>query len=70
MLSPELTQQLTQALQGLTYGSIQLIVHDSQVVRIERIERVRLSVSAQALTEDKVRQPTDSPEVYHEHPGR
>lgn len=65
MLSSELMQQLAQALHGLTYGSIQLVVHDSQVVRIERIERVRLSVSAQAQTENKVRQPTGPSEVYH-----
>lgn len=70
MLSSDLAQQLEQALQGLTHGSIQLVVHDSEVVRIERIERVRLSVSAQAQTENKVKQPTGSPEVYHGHPGR
>ena len=42
MLSPTLTQQLEHALRGLRYGSVQLVIHDAEVVRIERIERIRL----------------------------
>ena len=42
MLSPGLAQRLERALRGLRHGSVQLVVHDAQVVRIERIERLRL----------------------------
>ena len=45
---------------------MQLVVHDAQIVRIERIERVRLTVSAEAQSPIS-RQPTESPEVDHAH---
>ena len=48
MISPALARQIEQALQGLQYGSIHLIIHDAQLVRIERVERTRLTVSAEA----------------------
>ena len=41
-LSPAIVKELESALQALRYGSIQLVVHDAKVVRIERIERIRL----------------------------
>ena len=45
-LSPaSLWLAIEQALKALRYGSVQLIVHEGQVVRIERIERIRLSDS-------------------------
>lgn len=36
------TAAITQALNNLQYGSIHLVVHDGRLVRIERIERIRL----------------------------
>lgn len=59
MLSPTLAKQVEQALCGLRYGSIQLIVHDAQIVRIERLERIRLTDSSEALS-DPTRHPTES----------
>lgn len=50
-----LTQQIQRALHGLQYGSVQLVVHEGQVVRIERVERIRL---------------TGSPEAHQRNPGR
>ena len=41
-LTEALTTSLAQALRGLRYGTIQLVVHDARIVRIERIERIRL----------------------------
>ena len=38
------------ALRNLRYGSIQLVVHDGKIVRIERIERIRLTETSEALT--------------------
>jgi hypothetical protein len=36
------TRKVEQALRGLQYGTVQMTVHDGEVVRIERIERIRL----------------------------
>ena len=58
MLSPTMTRQLEAALRGLRYGSIQLVVHDAQVVRIERIERIRLTDTPEAATITGSGQPT------------
>ena len=50
MLSTQLAQQLEAALRGLQFGTIQLVVHGAQVVRIERVERIRLTDSSEAPT--------------------
>ncbi len=50
MLSTQLTQRLEAALRGLQFGTIQLVVHSAQVVRIERVERIRLTDSSEAST--------------------
>lgn len=50
MLSMALTQRIERALRGLQHGAVQLVIHDAQVVRIERVERVRLTVSPEAAT--------------------
>ena len=42
MLPRRMIQQLEDALHNLRYGVVQLIVHDTQVVRIERVERIRV----------------------------
>ena len=34
---------LERALSGLRYGTVQVVVHDGQIVRIERVERIRLT---------------------------
>jgi hypothetical protein len=42
-LDPGLISALVAALQGLRFGSIEIVVHDSRVVQLERHERVRLA---------------------------
>lgn len=37
-----LLDKIARALDGLEYGSIHIVVHDSQVVQIERTEKYRL----------------------------
>ena len=61
-VSPALTRQLERALRHLRYGTVQLVVHDAQIVRIERVERIRLTDTSEALTLDTDR-PTDTPEA-------
>ncbi len=46
----ELVSAIRKALKDLRYGTVQLIVHDGQLVRIERTERIRLSSEELAQT--------------------
>ena len=46
MLSASLLPALEHALASLQYGEIHLVVHDGQVVQIERVERIRLTGSS------------------------
>lgn len=39
--SAETEQQLLHALKGIRYGSVEIIIHDSRIVQIERKEKVR-----------------------------
>jgi hypothetical protein len=36
------TEKIQSALRGLRYGSVMITVHDSRIVQIERMEKVRL----------------------------
>ena len=65
MLPPSLRVQLEHALRNLRYGTVQLIVHEAQVVRIERMERIRLTGSPEAL-ETQLGRPTPPTEVCHD----
>ena len=62
ILSPALARQLEHALDGLEYGSIQLVVHEARIVRLERVERIRLTGSPEALSMSG-RPPTPTREV-------
>ena len=42
---PDWLRVVGQKVEGLRYGVIQIIVHDSKVVQIERTERIRLAPS-------------------------
>ena len=63
-LSALLTRQVERALHDLRYGTVQLVVHDAQVVRIERTERIRLTDTTEAATQHLGR-PTGTPEARH-----
>ena len=57
-----LAAALERALRGLRYETIQLVVHEAKVVRIERTERVRLTGTPEAETTTPG-QPTPTTEV-------
>jgi hypothetical protein len=40
---PHLEQHILQALKHVRYGSVEIIIHDSKVVQIERKEKIRFS---------------------------
>ena len=45
----KLAERIVQALRGLRYGSVEIVVHDGRVVQFERRERVRLDRNEEAL---------------------
>lgn len=47
----EVQDRLSEALQGLKYGTIEIQIHDSRVVRITRTEKVRLDYPADVESE-------------------
>ncbi len=42
MPDPAVISAIDRALEGLRYGTVQLTVHDGKLVRIERVEKIRL----------------------------
>src|SRR2546422_7205915 len=48
---------LRDALRGLRYGSVELVVHDGRVVQIERREKVRFDEAARRLPDHRGRRP-------------
>jgi hypothetical protein len=38
---PEVATRISQALRGIKYGSVEIVIHDSRIVQIERKEKVR-----------------------------
>lgn len=41
--SAEIEQQILRAIKNVRYGSVEIIIHDSQVVQIERKEKIRFA---------------------------
>ncbi len=42
--APAIHQKVLEALNGIHYGSVEVIIHDSRIVQIERKEKVRFDV--------------------------
>jgi len=38
------SQKILEALQGIRYGAVEIIIHDGKVVQIERREKLRMDV--------------------------
>lgn len=45
-LSDNWLARITEAVEGLQYGTVQIVVHDGRIVQIERTERFRYEGSA------------------------
>ncbi len=43
MADGELARQILAALDGIRFGSVEIVVHDGRIVQIERREKVRLA---------------------------
>jgi hypothetical protein len=46
----QMTQQILRALQDIRYGSVEIIIHDSKVVQIERKEKIRIEPNPSRTT--------------------
>lgn len=46
----QMTQQIIRALQDIRYGSVEIIIHDSKVVQIERKEKIRIDTDSSRTT--------------------
>jgi hypothetical protein len=46
----QLTQQILRALQEIRYGSVEIVIHDSKVVQIERKEKIRIDNYSSRVT--------------------
>ena len=47
----QLTQQILRVLQEIRYGSVEIIIHDSRIVQIERKEKIRIDTNSSRTTE-------------------
>ena len=45
-----LTQEILRALQEIRYGSVEIVIHDSKVVQIERKEKIRIDTNSSRAT--------------------
>ena len=50
---------IARALDGLKYGSVEIVVHNGRIVQIERREKVRLDTPVQADPESRTTPPSD-----------
>jgi hypothetical protein len=46
----QLTQKILRALQEIRYGSVEIIIHDSRIVQIERREKIRIDTDSSRTT--------------------
>lgn len=41
----DITAKLLEAISGIKYGSVEIVIHDRKIVQIERKEKVRLDLT-------------------------
>jgi hypothetical protein len=41
-LNPDLEREILDAVRGIRYGSVEVVVHDANVVKVVRTEKVRI----------------------------
>jgi hypothetical protein len=41
--APSVEEMILEAVRGIRYGSVEITIHDSQVVQIERTEKLRVN---------------------------
>lgn len=51
-IDESLVERILRALEGLEYGSVQIIIHDSKITQIERVEKQRFPLEKKVLKKD------------------
>jgi len=46
-------RQVLEAVRGIRYGSVEVVIHDARIVQIERREKVRLEVTSRRRPDDR-----------------
>lgn len=55
-IDPEWIERIIRSLEGLEYGSVQIIVHDSRITQIERLEKFRYPLEKKTINGREVNQ--------------
>lgn len=48
--SPDIEQKILLAIKHLRFGSVEIVIHDSKVVQIERKEKIRIDTNSSHST--------------------
>jgi hypothetical protein len=48
---PRLASMILRAIQEIRYGSVEIIIHDSRIVQIERKEKIRMDSNPSHITQ-------------------
>ena len=46
----QFVEQIVKAIKGIRYGGVQITIHDGKVVRLERVERIRLTDPSETVS--------------------
>jgi hypothetical protein len=49
-ITPPVEREILDAVRGIRYGSVEVVIHDSQVVQVVRTEKVRMEVRPSTTT--------------------
>lgn len=58
-LSPEIIEQIKRAVCSISYGTVQVTVHNARVVQIEKVEKIRIDAPSEELSQTSSVLPTD-----------
>jgi len=59
-VSHTLLAQIAEAIRAIRFGSVQILIHDSRVVQIEKAEKIRMCHEADRTTGGSPQQPGPS----------
>ena len=58
-LSPEIVEQIKQAVRSIRYGTVQVTMHNARVVQIDKVEKIRIKATTADPSQTNSVMPTD-----------
>ena len=58
-LSPEIVEQIKQAVRSIRYGTVQVTMHNARVVQIDKVEKIRIKATTADPSQTNSVRPTD-----------